>query len=201
VNVYVESNFVLELALLQEQHLACEEILLLCESGVLRLVIPAYCLMEPYETLGRRQADRKQLRLTLDGPFRQIARTALYKERLRDFESAMSLLVDSAEEDMSRLESVRSRLLTCAELAPLEVSVLSRAASNRSRHELSAQDAVVYASILLHLESSAEPGCFVSRDADFDDPDIRRELGEHNCRLLTGFDAALQFLNRPSPTE
>lgn len=56
MNVYVESNFVLELALLQEQHVACEEILLLCERGTLRLVMPAYCLMEPYETLGRRQA-------------------------------------------------------------------------------------------------------------------------------------------------
>lgn len=182
MKVYVESNFVLELALLQEQYVACEEILLLCESGILRLVMPAYCLMEPYETLGRRQADRKQLKLTLDGPFRQIARTALYRDRLRDFESAMSLLVDSAEEDMFRLESVRSRLLACAELAPLEVSVLSRAAANRSRHELSAQDAVVYASILLHLESSPEPACFVSRDADFDDPDIRRELKEHNLQ-------------------
>jgi hypothetical protein len=53
VNVYVESNFVLELALLQEQHAACEAIVQLCEAGDLRLVLPAYSFMEPFETLRR----------------------------------------------------------------------------------------------------------------------------------------------------
>ena len=32
MNIYVESNFVLELALMQEQHDSCENILLLCEN-------------------------------------------------------------------------------------------------------------------------------------------------------------------------
>jgi hypothetical protein len=51
VNVYVESNFVLELALLQEQHASCEDILRLCEAGKAQLIIPAYSLAEPHETL------------------------------------------------------------------------------------------------------------------------------------------------------
>ena len=54
MNVYVESNFVLELALLQEQHASCEALLRLCEEGGIQLVIPAYSLAEPYETLTRR---------------------------------------------------------------------------------------------------------------------------------------------------
>lgn len=59
---YVESNFVLELALLQASHASCEAILRLCEEGSVQLVVPAFSLAEPYETLGRRQAQRKQLR-------------------------------------------------------------------------------------------------------------------------------------------
>ena len=55
MNVYVESNFVLELALLQEQSSSCEEILSLSEDGRIRLVLPAYSLIEPYETLIRKQ--------------------------------------------------------------------------------------------------------------------------------------------------
>ena len=51
MNVYVESNFVLELALLQEQFASCEKMLGLCRSGDIPLVIPAYSLAEPYETL------------------------------------------------------------------------------------------------------------------------------------------------------
>jgi hypothetical protein len=58
VNVYVESNFVLQLALLQEFHASSEAILQLCEAGSARLVIPAFSLIEPYRTLDRHPADR-----------------------------------------------------------------------------------------------------------------------------------------------
>lgn len=51
MNVYVESNFVLELALLQEQHASCGELLRLCEEDRIQLVIPAYSLVEPYNIL------------------------------------------------------------------------------------------------------------------------------------------------------
>jgi hypothetical protein len=44
MNVYVESNFVLELALLQEEHETCENILALCERAEAKLVLPAFCL-------------------------------------------------------------------------------------------------------------------------------------------------------------
>jgi predicted nucleic acid-binding protein len=198
VNIYVESNFVLELALLQEQHAACEEILRLCGSGGARLIVPAYCLMEPHETLGRRQDERRRVKDTLDRQFRQIVRTVLYSDRLRELENATSLLVDSANDDISRLEGVRSKLLTCAEVAPLEAVILDRAAQVQRATDLTPQDAVVYASILVHLERSGEPGCFVTRDADFGNPDIKRELGEHNCKLIVGFEAGLQFLNNLS---
>jgi len=45
--VYVESNFVLELALLQKEQQSCEDILSLCEVGNVRLILPAMCLTEP----------------------------------------------------------------------------------------------------------------------------------------------------------
>jgi hypothetical protein len=66
VNIYVESNFVLELALLQEQHVSCEDILRLCEPSNAQLIIPAYSLVEPYETLIRRHRQRKQMKADLD---------------------------------------------------------------------------------------------------------------------------------------
>lgn len=53
MNVYVESNFVLGLALAQEQFESCEEILSLCEAGRIRLDVPAFSLAEPNETLAR----------------------------------------------------------------------------------------------------------------------------------------------------
>ena len=76
MNVYVESNFVLELALIQEQYAGCEEILRLCEAGRIRLVIPAYSLAEPYETLTRHHKQRRRMKQELDAVFRQLSRTA-----------------------------------------------------------------------------------------------------------------------------
>jgi len=43
MKIYVESNFVLELAFLQEQSQNCEKILTLCESGQAGLLLPAFC--------------------------------------------------------------------------------------------------------------------------------------------------------------
>ncbi len=61
VNVYVESKFVLELVFVQEQAASCAEIVRLAEARELTLVIPAYSLLEPYETLVRRHRDRDML--------------------------------------------------------------------------------------------------------------------------------------------
>ena len=88
MNVYVESNFVLELALVQEQSASCMEILRLGESGRIRLIIPGYCLTEPLDTILRRHKDRKRLRLELDAELQQLARTIPYQERLRGFREA-----------------------------------------------------------------------------------------------------------------
>jgi hypothetical protein len=96
VNVYVESNFVLQLALLQEFHASCDAIVRRCEGGAARLVIPAFCLIEPYGTLGRRHAQRERIKRDLDSEFRQLARTSSLGERLAEFESLTSLLIDSA---------------------------------------------------------------------------------------------------------
>jgi hypothetical protein len=48
--VLAESNFVLELALRQEQFQHAERILELAEEKHIRLVVPACSLIEPYQT-------------------------------------------------------------------------------------------------------------------------------------------------------
>ena len=99
MNVYVESNFVLELALLQEQSASCEELVDLGAKGLVSLVVPAYCLAEPYETLIRRWRDRLGLKRTVDGQLTQLARTSTYSDHLERFSDITSLLVSSADEE------------------------------------------------------------------------------------------------------
>ncbi len=55
MNIYVETNFILELTFEQEQSASCEQILQFCEAEQTKLFIPAYSLAEPHEKLSRQK--------------------------------------------------------------------------------------------------------------------------------------------------
>ena len=196
MNVYVESNFVLELAFLQAQHLSCEGLLGLSEAGQIQLVIPAYSLVEPYETLGRRQKDRKQLKADLDRELTQLERTSAYSERLGNLQNITALLNESAEEETARLQNVRGRLLRSAEVIPLGEEILGTAIACATAYDLSPQDALVCASVLMHLDrTTPRESCFLNRDVkDFKNPDLVDALRQRSCRMLPGFDIGHSLL-------
>jgi len=196
VNVYVESNFVLELALLQEQFESCERILSLCEAGRIRLVVPAYSLAEPYETLTRRQKQRKKMKEEFDVELDQIARSATHQDRLRGFRDLTALLISVADEAAKQLEGVRSRMIKAACVIPLDAAVLATATQYQRIHDFSAQDALVYSSVVSHLKQvRVTESCFLNKNSkDFDDQSIVDELRTYNCKLLPRFDSGYEFL-------
>ena len=195
MNIYVESNFVLELSLQQEQSVNCEYILSLCEKHRIRLVVPAYCLAEPHETLTRRHYKRKKMKDELDVQLRQIARTTANAAQLIGFHGLTDLLITSA--DQANLSEVCSRLLTSAEIIPLGTSILTDSRSYQSRHDFSPQDAIVYASIRSHLnQSHRHKSYFVCRDRHFDDQDVIDELRSYNCELVPRFDSGHRLIDR-----
>ena len=194
MNIYVETNFVLELVE-QEQRGSCEQILSLCEEGKAQLIIPAYSFAEPSETLTRRHMKRKRMKKDLDQEVRQLTRTELYTNRLSDLQSLTTLLIDSADDEAKRFDATRSRLLKISEIIPLTAQILGEVARNQKVHDLSPQDALVYTSILQHLKQGVSAqGCFLSKDRDFNDPDIVEELSTYNCKLLPRFDSGYQFI-------
>ena len=196
MNVYVESNFVLELALLQEQSASGEAILRLGEERRVHLVVPAYALVEPYETLTRRHKQRREMKKDFDVELGQLARTATYTDRLNGLRDLTALLIQSADEAERRLEEVRSRLLNTAEVIPLDAAVLAASAAPRREHGLSPQDALVYAAVLSHLQRvRPAQSCFLNRDSkDFNDPHIVEQLGRYSCKLFPRFDSGHQFI-------
>ena len=197
MNVYVESNFVLELALEQEQSASCESIVSLCEAGGMCLVVPAFCLAEPHETLARRRIQRRDMKKDLDEELKQIARTATNTAQLSRFESITDLLVSSAEHESHNLTKISSRLLSAAEFIPLDASVLGNASGYQSTHGFSPQDSIVYASIISHLQGCHQrKSYFISKDSDFDDQDVVNELGNFNCEIVDNFGRGCQFITR-----
>ncbi len=196
MNVYVETNFVLELAFEQEQCSSCEKILQLCEAENAKLIIPAYSLAEPHEKLIRQARGRKELQQSLDAELRQLLRTTSYTNRIKSIQDIASLMIQSNEEERHRFIQYRDRLLKIGEIIALNANILSEAASYETTCDLTLQDALVYASIIMHLQQNLPAqACFLNRNSkDFDTPDIIDELRQLKCRMIPRFDNGYSFI-------
>lgn len=194
MNVYVESNFVLELALLQEQHESCRQIVDLADEGDIHLVIPAYSLVEPYETLIRFSKKRQTITDEVNAELRQLGRSAPYEEQTAAFQDLTALFIRSQEEERNRLRNTLEQLLAVAQLIPLTTTVINN--SLQQQQDFSPQDAVVYASVLEHLANAdGDDHVFLNRNRkDFDDPDVEDRLEEMGCKILFQFDAGIGYI-------
>ncbi|MEK8017902.1 MAG: PIN domain-containing protein [Candidatus Parabeggiatoa sp.] len=197
MNIYVESNFVLELAFLQEQSQSCEKILALCESEQSHLVLPAFCITEPYDTLVRRSKDRNTLKHRLEIEFNQLSRTPLYSNQLNFFREVSQVLIQSATDEEKSLYQTLDRILKVCETIPVVPEILSLSATFRAPPlELSVQDSMVYASVVHHLTThNIAQKCFLNRNSrDFNQPDIQMTLNTHNCKLLFNFEKGYNYI-------
>ncbi|MBN3873916.1 PIN domain-containing protein [Nostoc sp. JL33] len=196
MNIYVETNFVLELVFEQEQCVSCEQILQSCEIGQGKLIIPAYSLAEPHEKLSRQAKSRRDLQQLLDAELRQLSRTASYVSRIKSIQDIASLMVQSNEEERQRFVNYRQRLFNIAEVIALTGDILIEAASCEAIYDLRPQDAFVYASVINYLRQyQPQLACFLNRNSkDFDSPDIVDELNRFNCRMIPRFDHGYSFL-------
>lgn len=196
MDVYVESNFVLELALLQEQHESCQELLNLAQEKRIRLIVPAFSLAEPYETLIRNNKKRQKLSQNLRNEFSQLSRSLPYQEQISTFEDITAFLLRSQEEEKQRLQFAIEKMLKVCEIIPLTVDILTAAITYQSENYLEPQDSIVYASIVDHISKSGERlRCFLNRNSkDFDNPDIKESLNVYGCLILFSFDDGISFV-------
>jgi predicted nucleic acid-binding protein len=196
VNIYVETNFVLELTFGQEEYKSCEAILQLCEQKRAKLIVPAYSLAEPHEKLGRQAKNRKELQKLLDIELGQLSRTSSYTSRIKSIQDIASLIVQSNEEERNRFIQYRERLLNVAEIVPLNTEILKEAASSETVYDLTPQDALVYVSVIHHLQIYQPlQACFLNRNfKDFNTPEIVDALKKFNCRMIPRFDDGYSFL-------
>lgn len=197
MSIYVETNYILELAFSQEQAQGCLRLLEIHERGAARLVIPAFSIGECFDTLVRRSTQRKRLAETVSVELKQLSRSLAYKSEVPALDSITRLLINSLEDDKRRLDEILTRVLESAEIVPLDKSVVMGAIGYREKHGLGYQDSLVFSSVMDHLHSAASaPSCFLNRNSkDFDDPDIVETLGRMGCKMLFSFDNGLNYVN------
>lgn len=196
MRVYVETNFVLELALLQAEHECCSDILKYASSRQIELIVPAYSLVEPHETLSRRHAERMKMKTFLDQELTLLARSENYKDRLAERRAITEFLPQSRHEEASRLWSVQQSIMSASFILPLNSIVISASRKCEQDYGLKSQDSIVLASVLCHLrEEQSKLSCFINRNPkDFEDPDIVDALKSLNCKLISSFSDGLRFI-------
>ncbi len=201
MNVYVESNFVLEHALEQEEFDACAEIIRLALAGELRLVIPAFSLAEPYQAIFGKAKTRSRLGEDLRMHLGELGRSRPHREIPASFDALAAALIASAQFEREGVRRTVAALLQASEIIPLDAGILRAAAAIELDYDLSGQDSIVLASVLAHLNTTTQAGsCFPNRNSrDFDDPDIRERLEELGCKFFAKFAPGLGYISNNLP--
>ncbi|WIG60949.1 MAG: hypothetical protein OJF49_003697 [Ktedonobacterales bacterium] len=192
--VYVESNFILEIALGQEQSASAETILQFAEAHSIELAFPGFALSEPFATLTHRGKEQLKMSKSLSEMLRQLQRSSPHQQTVTELASAPALLGSIARKETDRLQETVRRLLDCGIYLQMDGTSFSAALAYQSRFGLSPQDSIIYATVIADLQRRASQGdkCFISRNwKDFRDPDILAELRSYHCSFAESFDEGL----------
>jgi len=195
--VYAESNFIIELAYQQTEHEACEELIKFAECHVVKLVIPAISISEPYESLIRRQKRRNDLVRQLNIELSELSRSRPYAEVAEDSKAYIAPLVASIQVEQAGLDATLERCLNIAEIAPIKADTVRAALALRRDSGLeSPQDALVAAALLEHMRGDPDRDrIFVNRNTkDFLNPDVQEQLGKESCKFFGKFTDSLGYL-------
>lgn len=188
ITVYVESNFVLELVLEQAEHEACEAILKLASQ--IDLAIPAFALIEPYQTIERHRDSRRVLAQQVDDQLKYLQRTRSLAEQASDLKGVFARAEQRASEEYAR---VRTELTQRARLLPLTADVWSSSTVLLDRG-LRLPDAVMLATVLGDPNRQSGGACFLNSDAK-DFAAFGDDLDAIDCKLIPRFSDGLRFIN------
>jgi predicted nucleic acid-binding protein len=197
VIAYVESNFVLEIALGQEQASEAGSILALAESRDIEIAYPVIALTEPFSTVTYRHLERARLGNELARQVSLLRRSMPHSTTVSAIQPVLPLLGAVGRTETDLVTSVASRLLSAGRPIPLDADCFAQSLTYRDTYGLSPQDAIVLSAVIIDLRAQelAGPKCFVSKNwRDFDAPDIRAQLAQNNCRYIEEFSGALSFV-------
>jgi len=195
VIVYVETNFLLELAYLQERCDSCELILNFAKEAKITLALPAFSAVEARVTSNRRAFERREFRESLRKHIREISHSEPFRGLIERSSDVITALVAGDEEAGNRLEASIQAIEEYGITIPLTGEVISIARRYELTYSLSAQDALVLASVRSHANKSTEQKCFISQDSKaFNDLGVFDELSGVRCKFLSTFTNGLEYI-------
>lgn len=197
MTLYVESNFVLEIALGQEELAAAERLLVAAESGVIDLALPSFSLSEPFVRITRGIRDRGRLMSQFRSQIVQLARSTPHQFEVDALQTVPALMSSIDERERDRLVRTVERLLASARVIEFDPASFRVAMDYRTRYDLEDEDAIVLAAVVADLQSNTGSGrhVFANRNRrDFGDIEIVINLRRLGCDLVWGFAEAARLL-------
>lgn len=201
MHVFIESNFLLELAFRQTEYVFCERIRRGAGPNTYTLHLPQYALGEVFQKIRLMRNEREK--------YLQYVLEQITQHRREDSSdgSAMdgltqqltTLLQERTQVQTQRLYEVANELASTTISQPLTPGVIQEAKALALLHGLSPQDALIYASVRIELRNLPlqTPKIFVSRNKnDFGKSAIVAELQALGCKYLASFQAAAGHLGK-----
>lgn len=199
MTIYVESNFILEIALGQEESRYTGELLSEAEAGSIDLAFPSFALSEPFATITQRHRRRNTVIGSMTDLFNDLERSTPHRHVAMSLNPVMDQLRNVYQSEVTRLKSTVKRLLQIGSSIELDSAIYQTALKNESRYGLSPQDAIIYASIVRDLATSVrtDRSCFMSRNLkDFGSPDIRAELASYDCLYEESYKTGVSLVRK-----
>lgn len=197
MHVFLETNFVLELAFRQREVSFCERIWEQVRVGSprYRLSVPQYAFSEAFQQLRPLKIKRDKYEKDLLDEVRQHLREDESDAEAMDTfgQTLTTLLAERTRTQTRRLYEVVAALMRDAPGPALTPASVLEAQELVGRHGLPVQDALIYASVLAGLRELPNDATklFVSRNKkDFGKTAIVEELASLNCEYVAGFQAA-----------
>ncbi|MGH2558392.1 MAG: hypothetical protein ACRDJH_04945 [Thermomicrobiales bacterium] len=200
MTVFVESNFVIELALGQEQLDSVEALLRLAERAEVDLAIPIFALSEPFGTILHRGRERGKLIGQIRVNLRELERSRPHHGDVARLQPMPDILSAIEQREDELLDAAVGRLLGVTRGLNTAAPTFELALQYKRQYGLATLDAIIYATVIDELTRlSIEGGhYFVSKNArDFDTPGIRAHLKSLGCTFVASFDEALRLV-RPA---
>ncbi len=193
--VYVETNFLLELAYLQERCDSCQLILDFAKARTITLALPAFSAAEARATWHRRASERREFQASLQRHIREISRSEPFRGLSEQSHDVVTALVAGGQEARARLESAIQTVEEHGLTIPLTGEVIRMARGLELTYSLSSQDALVLASVRSHAEKNAEQKCFISQDFKaFEDRAVSDEISGVGCKFVSNFTDAVGYI-------
>ena len=197
MTIYVESNFILEIALGQEESRYAMELLSKAEHGDIVLAFPSFALSEPFATVTQRDRRRKTVIASMTELFKDLDRSTPNRYVAKSLNPVMDQLRSVYQSEITHLESTVKRLLQVGRQIELDSEIYRVALDNETKYDLPPQDSIIYTSIVRDLSVSVHTNrsCFMSRNKkDFGDPEIRAELASYDCQYEESYESGVSLV-------